>query len=190
MRTITITISAALLASCMTNQAIAQRSQPNWVPNFTGWIWGPATMVNQDSIVGGHGAPQMIGAAPPAFVCNANNGVATYPGMVTPLTGAPFGSWGSAGCSIDVGGAPPAPPKDFHVLVPAWQTNSNGSFPSKATYKGGRGNARPGMPAIPLYFCRAFHEGGTHPGKIGPGLSGCLIPWGQRNTSSRPTTSW
>ena len=36
------------------------------------------------------------------------------------------------------------------------------------------------MPATPLYFCAAYNEmyQGLHPGKIGPGFSGCSIPWG------------
>jgi hypothetical protein len=174
----TVIISAALTAGFMASHAIAGM-QPNWVPNFTGWCCGPPSLVNQDAIVGGHGGPQMIGAPPPLFPCATNNGVATYLGVATPLAGTAHG-----GCRIDFGGVPQTP-DNYKVLVPAWLSHTDVILPSNATYRGGRGAARPGMTAIPLYFCRAPHwDGGIyrgmHPGKIGPGLQGCLVPYGTK----------
>lgn len=36
-----------------------------------------------------------------------------------------------------------------------------------------------------LYSCRASIEGGTHPGKVKPGLTGCIVPIGGEEQSVR-----
>jgi hypothetical protein len=53
-----------------------------------------------------------------------------------------------------------------------WVYESGGSVPRDAI-TGGRE-----PDGTPLYMCRAFYQGGLHPGRVRPGLAGCDIGWG------------
>ena len=65
----------------------------------------------------------------------------------------------------------------FVVARPAaaqdnWVYEKNGEVPLDAII----GGVEPG--GSYLYICRAFFAGGVHPGRVRPGLSGCVISWG------------
>jgi len=53
-----------------------------------------------------------------------------------------------------------------------WVYESGGAVPSDAI----SGGMEPD--GTPLYICRAFFQGGVHPGRVRPGLTGCNIGWG------------
>ena len=56
-------------------------------------------------------------------------------------------------------------------MVPHWESTS-GAQPAGSPYPAGTDSD-----GAPLYFCRAFYQGGLHPGKLKPG-AGCYIPYG------------
>jgi hypothetical protein len=156
-----LTITAAISASVVASQAMADPS--NWVP---GPIWGV-----KDAIVGG----QSSAPSDPRFICRAVVNKAAgdkYPGGMQS---------NSNGCEINYGGTFYLG-YSYELLTPAWRSSTtiteNNGVPVSATYLGGHGIGRAGMPAVPLYFCRADFRGGKHLGKVFPGSNGCAIPWG------------
>jgi hypothetical protein len=185
----TLTISAALLASSIASQAIAD-SQPNWVPK---WVPDNTSLDEMhyrtfDSVIGGYGETK---------ICRTS----FYTGIVVPASDLGGGKTAPGGCQYPTSLWFTSTSNTYDVLVPAWQhvevpsTDSTGHpippvavIPPNATFQGGHGIGKFGIPAIPLYFCRAlyFDSGPSgmpinlsmQIGKVGPGLKGCLIPYG------------
>jgi hypothetical protein len=162
----TIAISAALSASLMAGQAMAD--QGNWVDKSN------AAVTRGEAIVGGtdanHAYPIPIG------ICRASASIddpnLKYPGGLV-----------SGGCSINLGGTAQVI-SSYEVVVPGLKSASIGNVPTNATNKGAHG-----VSGAPLYFCRADLGGGkgVQLGSLASGSGGCLIPYGG---TAKPVSSY
>jgi hypothetical protein len=75
------------------------------------------------------------------------------------------------------GAAPPAAAAPAASGAAAeWVAGAGGAIPSGAVAVGYDAGGF-------LYSCRGAVEGGTHPGKVRPGIAGCFVPLGGRETT-------
>jgi hypothetical protein len=85
-------------------------------------------------------------------------------------------AWGQGKTPVGAAPAPaPAAPAADSIR---WASGQGGSIPSGAEPTGYD-------PGGFLFSCRAQVEGGTHPGKVRPGVEGCLVPLGGREVAIR-----
>jgi hypothetical protein len=136
------------------------------------WVYEKAGSVPLDAIIGG---TEPDGTR--LYICRAFFNGGLHPGRVRP---------GLAGCDIGWGGVEHLVPF-YQVLVPRWRSAINGNVPTGA-YSYGFEAPDPGNNFIgpALYPCRAFLNGGLHPGKVRPGFTGCYVGWGGKEISVNP----
>jgi hypothetical protein len=83
---------------------------------------------------------------------------------------------GWPGCDIGYGGQEISE-SSYQTLVPTWSASTYGSVPPNAAAFGNEADG------TPLYVCRGIYAGTLQTGKVRPGLSGCLVPYGGTEVS-------
>lgn len=154
-----------LLESCADNPAASGpplrsvRGGIDWVRLSGGALAPSAVAAGRD----GNGAP--------LFVCTARHEDALYPGKIRS---------GFEGCHIGHGGREWVV-STYSVMLasPNWVRGTSGQVfwgpgipPQQTAEQAGHAGGQP------LFVCRAAHRGSIQVGKIGPGLDGCVFPYG------------
>lgn len=127
------------------------------------WLTGGMGSIPTNAIIGGNEASGQY-----LYICRANYGGGIHPGKIRREFSA---------CNIPWGGKEISAPI-YQVAAKSgqsrwsWQNGFGGSIPNGAVHAGNEANGEA------LYLCRANIKGGTHPGKIKLGFSGCNIPYG------------
>lgn len=130
-------------------------AQPGW------WQSASSGYIPTDAIAVGQ-EPDTFGNPLPLYHCRAPYGGGVQIGKIRP---------GFHGCNIGYAGKE-ITVASYEVLVPSWVSASAGSIPPHSPSLG------LDLDGKHLYFCRASHGGGIHPGKIKSGFAGCHIGYG------------
>jgi len=148
-------LMALAVAGIMLTAGISA-SSAQWQQASNGFVPRGAMRAGQES----NGAP--------LFVCRAFFNGGLHPGKIRPEF---------RGCNIPYGGRENRVGR-YEVLMDVrgvrWVMRRNGNVPRRALPAGREANG------APLYLCRAFFNGGLHPGKIRREFNGCNIPYGGR----------